>query len=388
MSGIEASLFLAVLYPGIILTEVRKRLGTKWLRDLIYKEGGPTVLDAGAGGAGILAWRDILKAEWSLMYPDHPSESQAPQGKATVVVGSDSLRHRTSKLLDNTTFIPRLPDYLHLRDKSVIDTDALPPKRKQFDVIIAPHTLMHFQEPYMRKEYVLNLWSLLNPNGGTLLNCGGKGAADAAFSGYEASVDNAGHFEIQELSEMNESTTPQVNTLSLPRLILPPIKRKGHVVMDVCTPAGKIERWVVPRSFSKQAYRDARKSKWGDLWALGAKTRMTRALKLGTAKKSVIKTKKEASKSKNNKDDVDDELGIMDEDGFDIPDFERIMEKFNERGAKGGKNKRISEDQDNARDMKPKRRPSDVTVPTWIKKMEKRRARKLREKYSKSFSET
>ncbi|EFW16630.1 37S ribosomal protein Rsm22 [Coccidioides posadasii str. Silveira] len=195
-------------------------------------------------------------------------------------------------------------------------------------------------------------------------------------------------FEIQELSEMNESTTPQVNTLSLPRLILPPIKRKGHVVMDVCTPAGKIERWVVPRSFSKQAYRDARKSKWGDLWALGAKTRMTRALKLGTAKKSVIKTKKEASKSKNNKEDVDDELGIMDEDGFDIPDFERIMEKFNERGAKAGKNKRISEDQDNARDMKPKRRPSDVTVPTWIKKMEKRRARKLREKYSKSFSET
>ncbi|EAS36490.3 37S ribosomal protein Rsm22 [Coccidioides immitis RS] len=517
MSGIEASLFLAVLYPGMyattlsILTEVRKRLGTKWLRDLIYKEGGPTVLDAGAGGAGILAWRDILKAEWSLMYPDHPSESQAPQGKATVVVGSDSLRHRTSKLLDNTTFIPRLPDYLHLRDKSVIDTDALPPKRKQFDVIIAPHTLMHFQEPYMRKEYVLNLWSLLNPNGGILVlaekgiqrgfdviggaremilerliaspgstqyenvlespgdeaivqkekgmivapctnhskcpmyvgpdvhvpkrdychfsqryirpdflqkisgaigknhedvefsylvvqrgvdqreNQGiiqGPSAADAAFSGYEASVDNAGHFEIQELSEMNESTTPQVNTLSLPRLILPPIKRKGHVVMDVCTPAGKIERWVVPRSFSKQAYRDARKSKWGDLWALGAKTRMTRALKLGTAKKSVIKTKKEASKSKNNKDDVDDELGIMDEDGFDIPDFERIMEKFNERGAKGGKNKRISEDQDNARDMKPKRRPSDVTVPTWIKKMEKRRARKLREKYSKSFSET
>jgi hypothetical protein len=37
----------------------------------------------------------------------------------------------------------------------------------------------------------------------------------------------------------------------------------------------------VPRSFSKQAFRDARKARWGDLWALGAKTRIPRNVRLG-----------------------------------------------------------------------------------------------------------
>ena len=58
MTDMEANSFLAVLFPGMyasalsILTEVRKRLGTKWIRDLVTKEGGPHVLDVGGGGAG------------------------------------------------------------------------------------------------------------------------------------------------------------------------------------------------------------------------------------------------------------------------------------------------------------------------------------------------
>jgi len=59
------------------------------------------------------------------------------------------------------------------------------------------------------------------------------------------------------------------------------MKRRGHVILDVCTAKGEIERWTVPRSFGHQAYRDARKSRWGDLWALGAKTRIPRNLRLG-----------------------------------------------------------------------------------------------------------
>jgi ribosomal protein RSM22 (predicted rRNA methylase) len=72
-----------------------------------------------------------------------------------------------------------------------------------------------------------------------------------------------------------------VNPLQLPRLILPALKRRGHIILDVCTPAGTLERWTVPRSFSKQAFRDARKVRWGDLWALGAKTRIPRSVRLG-----------------------------------------------------------------------------------------------------------
>ena len=91
-------------------------------------------------------------------------------------------------------------------------------------------------------------------------------ATDAAFDGFE---------------HLDESTSSEFHPLSLPRAVYPPLKRRGHVIFDLCTPAGKIERWTVPRSFSRQAYRDARKSSWGDLWALGAKTRIPRKLALG-----------------------------------------------------------------------------------------------------------
>ncbi len=74
------------------------------------------------------------------------------------------------------------------------------------------------------------------------------------------------------------------------------MKRRGHAILDVCTPLGTIERWTVPRSFGHQAYRDARKSRWGDLWALGAKTRIPRNLRLGG------ENTKEATKARGRKE--------------------------------------------------------------------------------------
>lgn len=111
----------------------------------------------------------------------------------------------------------------------------------------------------------------------------GKAATDAAFEGYE--------YDDEALTEDAETATPATeipntppfNPLSLPRTVLAPMKRRGHVIFDLCTPEGKIERWTVPRSYSRQAYHDARKARWGDLWALGAKTRIPRNLKLGSA---------------------------------------------------------------------------------------------------------
>ncbi|KAI1924414.1 37S ribosomal protein S22 [Ophidiomyces ophidiicola] len=489
MKPIDATLFLSVLYPGLyttslsILSEVRKRLGSKWLRDLMYKKGGAKILDVGAGGAGILAWRDVLKAEWSLIHPDYTDASQAPQGKATVVVGSDTLRHNISHLLENTTFIPRLPDYLHASDPSTVGDEESSPKRKRFDVIIASHNLMKHSEAYMRKETILKLWSLLNPDGGVLIlvekgfqsgfdciggaremilnrliaspgsthyekilgssndetivqkekgmiiapctnhsecplyvNPGikvpnkdlchfsqryvrpnflqrivdskdenhedikfsylavqrgvdkreteaviqGQSASDAAFSGYDASVDNAGNFAIPEVRAMDENNTPQINTLSLPRLILPPLKRKGHVVLDLCTPAGQIERWVVSRSYSKQAFRDARKSSWGDLWALGAKSRTPRNLKLTNKNDSLSQNKEEECEKDEEETEPKPQPAYMAEHDMDIPDFQRTLEKFPEWGLKANKSQK-----------KPEKK-----VPAWVKKMQKRKARK------------
>lgn len=69
-----------------------------------------------------------------------------------------------------------------------------------------------------------------------------------------------------------------------PRIILPPIKNSGHIIIDGCTAegdpylvlfknsnslvsiSGKIMRMIIPRSQGKQPYYDARKSSWGDLF--------------------------------------------------------------------------------------------------------------------------
>lgn len=51
-----------------------------------------------------------------------------------------------------------------------------------------------------------------------------------------------------------------------PRLVYPPLKRSGHVVMDTCHPSSAIVRLTLPKSQSRQAYYDARKISWGDLF--------------------------------------------------------------------------------------------------------------------------
>lgn len=466
MTATEANVYTIALWPGMyssvfsVFVELRRRLGSPWLQHLFNKSEGPSILDAGSGGAGVVAWREVLKAEWARMHSDATQGNNFPMGKATVLTASTALRARASALLENTTFLPRLPDYIHITDFS----DTAP--RKQFDVIIAPHTLWPIEEDYLRRQHVDNLWSMLNPAGGILIllekgvprgfeaiadarqhllrnlftnspssrspaekymaneyeppnltpgipptspairrgqaaiiapcttheqcplytvqgvskqrkdycrfeqryirpsyyqrmlgardrnhedvpfsyvaiqrgrsldslaNYGrtvptqspltGSEATDRAFEGYdiydedlesahggtrhEAAV-TAVPSQIAEqtrpsapdptsppsdseptTSDTDPLITPEPQTLApspfiLPRLVLPPLKRHGHVMLDVCTPAGTLERWTVPRSYGKQAYRDARKAQWGDLWALGAKLRVARNVRLGS----------------------------------------------------------------------------------------------------------
>ncbi|CAK3791973.1 37S ribosomal S22, mitochondrial [Lecanosticta acicola] len=396
MSPIEADVYMSAIMPGIyssvmsVLVETRKRLGTEWAEDLVRKAeaGELRILDAGGAGAGVLAVREVLRAEWERMHEDgHGDESpmalaevdgkvggegaSTPTGKATVLVGSKTLEKRVSKLFDNTTFVPRLPDYVHTEQQK---------HKGKFDLVIAPHTLWPLREDYLRKTHVQNLWSLLSNDGGVLLllekgvSRGFEmiaGARDMLLDNHISSPGlEKGRRSMDESTEENAPTVtkepgmiiapctnhtscplyipkgqvkgrrdicsfpqryhrplflqnlfstkgrnhedvefsylslmrgrdnrPVQNTQTtaiafkgyedltdpadfdgrtLPRAILPPMKRQGHVILDLCTPAGQLERWTVPRSFSKQAFRDARKSSWGDLWALGAKTHVPR----------------------------------------------------------------------------------------------------------------
>ena len=433
MGEMEANAFMTTIMPPTyaaimsVLVETRKRLGPTWLNNLLAKEGGPRVLDVGSGGAGIIAWREVVKAHWK---SQHSSDTDPipppPPTKSVVLTGSESLRTRAAILLHNTTFIPRMPDYVHTRDMPTLEDDRPAQQRKQFDVIIAPHTLFPINEDYLRKNQVLNLWSMLSPEGGVIIfiekgiprgfeaigaardllleryiavpegrtteysaihnspdnihvpekgmiiapctnheRCPmykvpgfSKGRKDfcsvqqryirpphlqrvlggtdrnhddvdfsyisvmrgqdlrsrqiQSWSGLDDALTAPEHPHPQRAAEDYASWTKlsqkgfeqvdQESTLAdapslftnagkppstlpsadtLPRLVFAPMKRRGHVIMDVCTPQATIERWTVPRSISHQAYRDARKSRGGDLWALGAKTIIPRNLRLG-----------------------------------------------------------------------------------------------------------
>ncbi|KAG0638659.1 hypothetical protein HOY80DRAFT_1137409 [Tuber brumale] len=81
-------------------------------------------------------------------------------------------------------------------------------------------------------------------------------------------------------------TTLQLQS-SPPTHHLPLIKCRGHVILDVCTLPDSTKRWVTHKSSGKPEFRDVRKSGWGDLWALRAKSRTRQNLKIGDGNKKV-----------------------------------------------------------------------------------------------------
>ncbi|KAK0733744.1 Rsm22-domain-containing protein [Lasiosphaeria miniovina] len=469
LSEIEADVFLATVVPGLyttamsILVEVRKRLGPAWIQGLLTKAGGqgPRVLDVGAGGAGLAAWQDVVNAEWDILRQERKVFTQEPPGKKTVVVGSETIRHRISRFMQNTTFLPRLPDYVHSGKgkEPHLDAGESPAPRKTFDIIIASHLMMPLDKPYKRKVLLENLWEMLSPDGGVLivlekghprgfeavaevrrrllddfiipptvqpppeeiraeaerirepgmivapctnhttcplyhspgLSSGrkdychfvqrytrpsflqklhgashhnyedirfsyiavrrgaqpdgivssesratleleiapylqGKDAADRAFAGFENLEGGIPH------------------PLSLPRNMFPPLKRRGHVLLDMCTPAGTYERWIVARSLSKQAYHDARKARWGDLWALGAKTRIPRNVRLGRPELADGGVRSRAAESSRKRPKVV-ELNVDPKRGITSVTEKEAKSKYHaaERRTKGGRKVKIDD---------------------------------------------
>lgn len=62
-------------------------------------------------------------------------------------------------------------------------------------------------------------------------------------------------------------------TLSAGRIMGHPLKRGGHVVVDLCLHSETLERHVVAKSDGKDHYKAARKSKWGDILLVNSRTR-------------------------------------------------------------------------------------------------------------------
>ncbi|KAG9013377.1 37S ribosomal protein S22 [Tulasnella sp. JGI-2019a] len=78
--------------------------------------------------------------------------------------------------------------------------------------------------------------------------------------------DDSGTATQSEAEVAADMASLRLESYGWPRVIYPPIKRSGHVILDACTVDGNISRITIPRSQGKQAYHDARKSSWGDIF--------------------------------------------------------------------------------------------------------------------------
>lgn len=87
-------------------------------------------------------------------------------------------------------------------------------------------------------------------------------------------MDKLGHFSYlvikkgPVLTSSLQAQTLQEQSLFWSRLMRPTIIRKGHVILDLCTPAGEIERRMISKSHNEDemSYKHSRKMVWGDLW--------------------------------------------------------------------------------------------------------------------------
>ena len=78
-------------------------------------------------------------------------------------------------------------------------------------------------------------------------------------------VKGADHpFELEKYSYLVASKSP-VPGSTQGRLVRPPLKRKGHLVCDVCTKEGTLERRCVSRR-DRENYALTKKKNWGDTW--------------------------------------------------------------------------------------------------------------------------
>jgi ribosomal protein RSM22 (predicted rRNA methylase) len=100
-----------------------------------------------------------------------------------------------------------------------------------------------------------------------------------AIQKKHASSDSAGDEEGCDERAMDHDRDHEGGdfTLSIPlqhqdwgRIVRSPIKKRGHVVMDVCYPSGTLGRSVVSRGNGEGRvpvfYRAARKAQWGGLY--------------------------------------------------------------------------------------------------------------------------
>jgi len=98
----------------------------------------------------------------------------------------------------------------------------------------------------------------------------GRGHLDKVTLKWQQIFESDQHVRKRERSYSANDMPPRLEeeiragSYYWPRIIYPPLKRSGHIILDTCTKEGHIARHTIPKSQGKQPYYDARKAKWGD----------------------------------------------------------------------------------------------------------------------------
>jgi ribosomal protein RSM22 (predicted rRNA methylase) len=72
-------------------------------------------------------------------------------------------------------------------------------------------------------------------------------------------------YEVEKFSYVIAARQPSPAESPAARIIRHPLKRSGHVILDLCTSESTAQRLIVSRR-DREAYRQARAAKWGDRW--------------------------------------------------------------------------------------------------------------------------
>lgn len=132
-----------------------------------------------------------------------------------------------------------------------------------------PRYLLEFKKgKYLAQKWVREDEAFARGKGGKAMKGSGRPnsnsheTANHSYLVLQKTVHNRATDELEESPESNEA----------PRIMRNPLKRKGHVIMEVCAPSGNIEHWTVTKSQGKEVYRSARNADQGDIWPLGSKS--------------------------------------------------------------------------------------------------------------------
>jgi ribosomal protein RSM22 (predicted rRNA methylase) len=100
--------------------------------------------------------------------------------------------------------------------------------------------------------------------------------AEAAMQSGEHEGEDGNEDEDEDKDEDNSESLAAAMAVASShewgRMVRPPMKKTGHVIIDVCSAEGNLVRHIVAKSSAweggvgKSGYKAARKSKWGDLW--------------------------------------------------------------------------------------------------------------------------